>query len=228
LKIRSEKSQHPDLAPVVPAGDPTDRPAPVLGLRERKKLRTEADLRDAALRLALERGFDHVTIDDIAAAVEVSKTTFYRYFDSKEDALLGNPTEKTQRLKLALADQPDGDATLSAVRNAIMSFTNSYEHDRDATLARGRIIRSTPSLQARNLEHQALWEQQLAEFVAGRLGAEPDADLRARVVAAIVVATLRATLDYWRDTNGRDDLAELMDTTLAMLAEKRSALVAKG
>lgn len=206
----------------------TDPAPPELGLRERKKLRTERELRAAALRLTLERGFDRVTTDDIAAAVDVSKTTFYRYFESKEDALLGNATEKAEGLRIALDERPASEPTLTAVRNAVMTFVNSYEHDREAALARGRIIGETPSLVARNLEHQAIWEAVLGDFVRGRLAGAPDAELRARIVAAIVVATLRATLDHWRDNDGRDDLTELMDTALAMLAEQRSALVVHG
>jgi len=206
----------------------TKAPEPLeLGLRERKKLRTERELCDAALRLMVEKGFDQVTIDDIAAEVEVSKTTFYRYFDSKEDALLGKTTEKLEQIRAALDEQPASEPTLSAVRIAIMSLINSYEHDRDESLARGRIIRETPSLIARNLEHQLAWEGVVAEFVASRLGDDPDAPLRSRIVAAIVIATLRATLDYWRDTEGAEDLPVLMNTALGMLAEKRAALVSR-
>ncbi len=200
---------------------------PPLGLRERKKQRTEQAIRAAALRLVAERGFDQVTTDDIAADVEVSKTTFYRYFESKEDAVLGKPTENVDKIQAALDARPASEPALLAVRNALMSFIDGVDHDRDAVLLRGRIIRETPSLMARNLEHQAAWEAMLADFVGSRLADEPDAELRARVVAAIVVATLRATLDHWRDTGGRDDLHELMGTTLSMLAEKRSALVSR-
>lgn len=195
-----------------------------LGLRERKKLRTETDLRAATLRLAVDRGFDNVTIDDIAAEAEVSKTTFYRYFDSKEDALLGSQSDKAARLADALAERPESEPLLTAVRNAMLVFMSSYEHDRETSLAAGRVMRATPSLVARNLEHQATWEATLATFVAGRIDDSPDAELRARVVAAIVMAALRSTVDYWRDTDGRDHLPDLMDASLAMLAEKRSAL----
>jgi len=198
--------------------------SPPVGLRERKKLRTEHDLQEAALTLAIERGFDNVTIDDIAAAVDVSKTTFYRYFDSKEDALLGNPGEKVERMKAALATRPRDEPALVALRHVSLSFINSYELDRERTLARGRVIRETPSLRARNLEHQAMWEAVLAEFVATRIGDGPDVELKSRIVAAIVVATLRATIEYWRDHDGTDDLGQLMDLALTMLAEKRSAL----
>lgn len=209
----------------------TDRasdPGAALGLRERKKQRTERELSDAALRLALERGFDRVTIDDIAAEVEVSKTTFYRYYESKEDALLGKATEKVQALRAALADRPTSEPMLTAVRNAIMQLVDTYEHDRETSLARGRLVAETPSLSARNLEHQAEWEAVVHEFVLGRLAADgasgPDAELRAAIVAAIVVATLRATLEHWRTTGGREDLHRLLDTALGMLAEQRTAL----
>jgi AcrR family transcriptional regulator len=201
--------------------------SPTVGLRERKKLRTEQAIRDAALRLVAARGFDHVTADDIAAAVEISKTTFYRYFESKEDAVLGKPTENLEKIQAALDERPAGESALLAVRNAIMAFADGVDHDREAALLRGRIIRETPSLMARNLEHQAAWESVLAEFVASRLDPDPDVELRSRVVAAIVMATLRATIDYWRDTDGDEDLHELMRTSLTMLAERRSALVAR-
>jgi AcrR family transcriptional regulator len=199
-----------------------------LGLRERKKLRTERELRDAALRLADERGFDNVTADDIAAEVDVSKTTFYRYFDSKEDALVGAASEKVDRLRGALDERPEDEPALTAVRNAVVSFLGDYELDRETSLTRARIIRDTPSLLAHKLEKQAEWEAVIAEFVAAREGDRADAELRSRLVAAVVVAAVRATLDHWRDTEGQDDLPDLMDTALAMLADERTGLVAVG
>jgi AcrR family transcriptional regulator len=205
-----------------------ETPQPTMGLRERKKLRTEADLGAATLRLAIERGFDQVTIDDIAADAEVSKTTFYRYFDSKEDALLGRSAEKADGLRAALAERPADEPTMVAVRTAVMTFVRSYEHDRERSLAVGRVLRSTPSLEARNLEHQAAFEAVLADFVRDRLepGSQPDPELRAKVVAAIIVATIRSAIDHWRDTDGADHLHDVMDAALAMLAEDRAALSA--
>jgi AcrR family transcriptional regulator len=200
--------------------------APV-GLRELKKQRTYEELQRVALELFAARGFDHVTIEDICADAEVSKTTFYRYFESKEDAVLGNPQEKAEAFAAELNARPADEPMLTSVRLATMGMMNVFEHDRETSLATGRVIRATPSLIARNLEHQAVWEDTLAAFVHSRLGDDDDAELRSRVVAAIIVATLRATVDYWRDTEGRDHLPDLMDASLAMLAEKRSALVSK-
>ena len=67
-------------------------------------------------------------------------------------------------------------------------------------------------------------EAVLSDFVAGRLGGDADAALRSRIVAAVVMATLRATLDYWRDTDGVAELIDLMDSALAMLAQDPAAL----
>jgi hypothetical protein len=107
-----------------------------------------------------------------------------------------------------------------------MSFVGQYEHNREDVLRRGSLIRRTPSLAARNLEHQATMEAILSEFVASRLGGDADALLRSRIVGAVVMATLRATIDYWRETDGRDELHALMEQALELLAEERSALVA--
>jgi AcrR family transcriptional regulator len=201
--------------------------SPTVGLRERKKQRTEQAIRDAALRLVAARGFDNVTADDIAAEVEIGKSTFYRYFESKEDALLGKPTEELQKMQAALDARPADEPVLIAVRNAIMDYADTVDHDREMVLLKGRIMRDNPQLEVRNLAHQAMWEALLAEFVASRLGDEPDTELRSRVVAAIVMATLRATLVYWRDSGGADDLHELMGTSLTMLAERRTAFVTR-
>jgi AcrR family transcriptional regulator len=203
---------------------PSDTTAPAApGLRERKKLRTERELSEAAVALACERGFDHVTIDDIAAAAEVSKTTFYRYFETKEDACLGKSAEVVRRLQAALEARPPDELPLVAVREAIVAMVDEYEHDRDEILRKGALIRQTPALAARNLEHQAEMERMLAEFIAARLGPGPDAALRSRVASAVVMATMRATVDYWRDTDGRDELGSLMEQSLELLAEQRAA-----
>ncbi len=76
------------------------------GLRERKKEATTERLREVALALVAERGFDAVSIDDIAAAADVSKTTFYRYFETKEDVVLGRSSDNLEILRASLAGVP--------------------------------------------------------------------------------------------------------------------------
>jgi AcrR family transcriptional regulator len=191
-----------------------------LGLRERKKLRTHQQLQQAALELFLEHGFDNVTTDDIAAAVEVSKTTFYRYFESKEDVLLGNSAERLTSIRQAFDQRPIDEPVLAAVRHAMTSLVSQYDQARDTTLLKGRVMRSSASLRARNLEQQAAWESVVADFVRSRLPDSSERELHSRVIAANVIASLRATVDYWLDTEGRDQLAGLVDDVLGTLTSE--------
>ena len=190
-----------------------------LGLREQKKQKTQRDLQRAALDLVAARGFDNVTIDDIAAAADVSKTTFYRYFTTKEDALLGNRAEKLEYLRIALTAQPPDAAPLEAVRAAVRDVAQRYQHDRRQMLALAKITRVTPSLAARTLEHDAASEDLLREYFARR---DPDgaASLRPWVRAAHVVATLRAARDYWLTRGAAVVLPDVVDDALGILIEE--------
>src|SRR5262245_47713573 len=189
-----------------------------VGLRERKRQQTELELRAAALKLFTERGFDHVTIDEIAEAAVVSRRTFYRYFESKEDVLLGRATEKLEYIRAALAEQPADLPALAAVRNAILALADRYEIERDERLAMRRLLHETPSLAARNVEHQIAWETLLCEFLAQRLGDDADG-LRSRVLAANVTSTVRAAIDAWTDAGGESDLHTVVTDALQILAE---------
>ena len=187
------------------------------GLRARKKQRTYDDLQRAALDLFALHGFDHVTIDDICAAAEVSKTTFYRYFDTKEDVLLGAAEEKIEVMGDALARRPLDEPAIVAVRNAFLEFAELYQMDRNTKLAISQITRVTPALAARNLEHQTAWEGLLRDFFVSRdpeVGPPRDAELRHCVMASTVVAALRAAVDYWLTHGAETDLRAIVDDAL--------------
>src|SRR4029450_2504217 len=107
---------------------PVDTP---IGLRERKKLRTRAELSDAAFRLLAERGFDETTIEDIVEQVEVSPRTFFRYFDSKEDVVIGFFDDLGLELRSMLAARPPEEASFTALRGALGSLIDLYEERQD-------------------------------------------------------------------------------------------------
>src|ERR671927_90907 len=111
-----------------------DSAAPVEGLRERHRKRTAADLEEAALRLFSAKGFDAVTIDDIAAAADVSRRTFFRYFASKEDVILSDPPRRLDELQVALDRRPADEPAMTALRQAILSLAGSYEEQREQML----------------------------------------------------------------------------------------------
>ena len=192
-----------------------ERPRP--GLRERRKRLTAAELEAAALRLFGERGFEAVTVDDIAAEADVSRRTFFRYFASKEDVLLADHFAQLARLREAMAARPTDEPILTALRNAILSMTTDFEDRKEMVILRGRIMRNTPSLQARSLVHQKAWEDAMQAMVAERLHVDPNVDLRPGVVAATTLAALRVAFTNWLTAGATGDLIAMTAEALDLL-----------
>src|ERR1700709_2259979 len=97
-----------------------------VGLRERKQLRRREQITDAALRLFAERGFDGATIEEIAAAAEVSRRTFFRYFARKEDVILDWKRRMAEELRAALKLRPAGESPLEATHQALAAVAAGY------------------------------------------------------------------------------------------------------
>jgi AcrR family transcriptional regulator len=192
-----------------------DESAP--GLRERHRRRTAAQLEQVALRLFVERGFDATTVDDIAAAAEVSRRTFFRYYASKEDVLLADHPKNLAALREALAARPPAEPILTALREALMTLSGPYEQDRERVLRRAKLMRTTPSLQARSLMLQREWEQAVCEMVAEHLGVDAQGDLRPAVVAATMLGATRAAFGMWLEGGGKAHLPSLVAEALDLL-----------
>ena len=187
------------------------------GLRERKKRRTKADLEAAALRLFAERGYDAVTVDDIAATADVSARTFFRHFGSKDDVLVSFHRERIARIKEELESRPTGENPLLAVRHAIVATAQDYETEKEDLFLRARVMAETPSLIGRALEIHQQWELVIAEAVADRLGVSIEEDLRPGLVGACAVAALRVASNAWLASEGREHLPTLVDAALMLI-----------
>lgn len=161
------------------------------GLREQKKQATREALRAAALRLALERGPDHVRVDDIAEAAGVSPRTYNNYYSSREQAIVAAVTaEREARVAAAVAAQPAGVRLADAVIEAIVDqYTDPGEHARDALL----LITSRATLRDAFVDTATAIEDTLADAIANRL----DDEHTARVLAASVAAAVRVALQRW-------------------------------
>lgn len=185
-------------------------------LRERNKARARAEIADAALKLFFERGFEGVTVDDIVSAAGVSRRTFFRYFETKEDALLPDYAELNGRLSEALASiEPDD--TMDAIRAGLHSIADWYIERSEAVLARSRVIRDTSiNVAGRNLQFLTQWERSLAGAVARQTGTDAG-DLLPRTAAAMIVGAFRAALTQWVRSSCRDDLHALSDHTLGLV-----------
>jgi AcrR family transcriptional regulator len=177
-----------------------DDPAmPAGGRRDRKKTETRQALRDAAHRLFAEKGFAKTTIDDITEAADVSRRTFFRYYDSKDDLLRVDAGDLMPVLVAALrarpADEPPLTAILAALRVLIgpdgpPSLTQTLAYPLAGLRARLSLLRLF-----------AEWEESIAEVLIERSGvAEPDEHdwLRAVVIACAATSALRASAQIYR------------------------------
>jgi AcrR family transcriptional regulator len=176
-----------------------------VGLRERKKVRTRAQLTDAAIRLFTERGFDATTVEDITEEVEVSPRTFFRYFDSKEDVVVRLFDDTGLELR----------AMFTAVRAALGWLVRRYTDHADRVLAVKRLAADTPAIRAALLDKHARWENAMTDELAARLGVDPDRDPRPRLVAAVAWAAFSTAVARWVASDGREDLRALADQALA-------------
>ena len=162
--------------------------AAALGLRERKKIKTRATIREHALRLFLEQGYVETSVEQIAEAAEVSPSTFFRYFPSKEDVVLADDIDPI--LLKVLADQPVDLPPLKAIRQAIGAvFTELTPTDIEREMERQQIVFSTPEL--RQAIMTALYRSidMIANAVATRLGRSAD-DFEVRVFAGAVAGAV--------------------------------------
>jgi AcrR family transcriptional regulator len=190
-----------------------------LGLRERKKQRTRQALRQAAVRLFLERGFEATTIADIAAAADVAPRTFFSYFPTKEDVVLGEITQRFDRVSSELRQRPEGQPLLAAFRRAALAIADDLQAEEaqtDRGRAAARVILSTPAIQARIRDRMGQWEEELAAMIADERGAGPD-DLESHVVAAALVGLLRSVQRAAVSAEMQLDLVPLMDHAFDLL-----------
>ncbi|MFC9911083.1 TetR family transcriptional regulator [Streptomyces sp. NPDC059862] len=203
--------------------------APRPGLRELKKRRT----RDALLRTAVEmfttRGYDHTTVDDIAAAVDVSPRTFFRYFSGKEDAALALETMTVAHFLDAVRARPAHEPPMEAMRRAVMEGWDTLSAVVESVapieqyLRMYQVIESTPVLLAAHLRHFAETEEQMALLIAEREGLDVDADPRPRVAVAVFSGVMRVTERQW--STGPDfSLAAMRELTATYLDQVGPAL----
>jgi AcrR family transcriptional regulator len=157
-------------------------------LRERKKARTRASLREHALRLFREQGYQATTVEQIAAAAEVSPSTFFRYFPTKEDVVLQDDMDT--RMVEALAGQPAELSPIAAVRGAMRETWRSFTPAEWEQLREGgRLSQEVPEIRARTMNEFARLINAFAEAIASRVGRPPD-DVRVRVLAGAIIGVL--------------------------------------
>ncbi len=185
------------------------------GLRERKKQKTRWSIQEHALRLFREQGYEQTTVDQIAAAAEVSPSTFFRYFKTKEDVVIED--EYDPLLLQLLKDEPPGEPPLRALRHVLsVGLTQMPPGEMAKVYQRTELMLQVPALRMRMLDSFTGSLDMFAEVVAGRTGRDPH-DVEVRAFGGAVTGVLIAALFLWIDGGVKTDLAGLIDRSLAQL-----------
>lgn len=172
------------------------------GLRERKKAKTMANVQMHAMRLFRELGYNATTVEQIAEAAEISPSTFFRYFSTKEDVVITDNYDPL--LIAAFEDQPSDLSPLQAVRNAMISGLTDMSPDELETMReRNQLIMTVPELRGTSLNNLIQTMQLLTEIVAKRVGRKPD-DLAVRTFAGVVVGVNISVMQYYAENPDKD------------------------
>lgn len=177
-----------------------------------------SELAQVAFDLFRREGFDNVTVNDLAAAAGVSRSTFLRYFGSKEDAVLGAVDIQGEQVVGALRARPADEGDWTALRRALDTVTELHRQDPDGALAMSQLIMRTPALGARTLEKQNGWRPAIAQALAERADPSWPNLLVPSVRAAVAVDCLNVAVDHWTASDGRLDLDALLDEAFAAFA----------
>ena len=203
---KSAKSALSKTKPVATAAAP--------GLRERKRQQTRERLTQVAMALFLERGFEATTLDDIAAAADISRRGFFHYFASKEDVVFAWQEESTAALIAAVAARPASESMLAAAENAMSAMVRQLRPGE--AIAMARLKRDNPALQARDQVKYEKLERALAEALGKRAGHKAER-LQARLVAMIATGAMRIGGELWAAEGAREKPEALVRRTFAAI-----------
>jgi AcrR family transcriptional regulator len=188
------------------------------GLRERKKRATRHALHEAALRLVAERGLDAVSVDDIADRVDVSPRTFFNYFPSKVDAILGLDPDAPRQQAEALLARPADESSVQALRAVARIQAAEMAEDTELWPLRLTVIDAHPALLAHLAAAFGEAEKTLAGAIAERTGTQAGVDVHPTLLAGVAGVALRTSLHRWLASDFTASLPDLLDEAWDALA----------
>lgn len=187
-----------------------------IGLRERKKAKTMATVQMHAFRLFKELGYQETTVEQISEAAEISPSTFFRYFATKEDVVISDNYDPL--LISAFDEQPPELSPLQALRRAMTSIMARLSQDELKTVyERNQLIMSVPPLRAASLKNWTQTMQMFTEIIARRMGRKQD-DLAIRTLAGAVMGVNFSVMLYCAE-HPEADFAKLLDESLTLLED---------
>jgi AcrR family transcriptional regulator len=187
-----------------------------LPVRERTRRAVRDELAQLAKDLFVEKGYDETTIDDLAAAAGMSKRTFFRYFASKEELVMGKYEILGEQLAEDLAARPADEPIWASLRQVFGRVVESFgsEARGATTVAMENIVREHPALNASYLERVSRMQELLLDEARTRTGWTDPADPRTAAIVGAAFSCLLAAWDTWLTTNQTQPFGDLLDQAM--------------
>jgi AcrR family transcriptional regulator len=180
------------------------------GMRQRKKERTREDLVVVACRLFTERGYEETSVDDIVDVVCVSKRTFFRYFQSKDDVLVAWVDRFIDQVCELLEARPPDEKPFESLERALVGAVESFETDLPQLFSMERMIARTPAILEKKLVRLHYGAERMSKILAKRLRGDIRREPVHEILAQCGLAILEAAVARWRAQGGRGRLAETL------------------
>ncbi len=184
-------------------------------LRERKKRATRARIHRAAVSLALARGVHEVTVEEIAAAAEVSPRTLFNYFPTKEDALVGYDPTAAERVAAEVLERPASEPLEQALRAVVTAHVAALTSEDELWRMRRRLADRSPELSDRLSGAGYRVEAALVRAAYARAGTDPAVDIATGVAARVTMAAVRAAFEQHRVAGMGGSLLDRLDAAFA-------------
>jgi AcrR family transcriptional regulator len=210
----------PGLAPAA-----REAPQPGAVLRARRRRRLAAEIERSALELFAARGFAHVTTDEIAATAGISQRTFFRYFASKEDLLLGDPSLHETVLVETLQMQPPEADPIRALHTALIGLAEETGRDDGLVELRLKVLAQSPETLATAFEQRRSFQQRLTPLVAERMGVDTARDMRPALIVSLSMQATYVASWHWLSNGAKRPLEEQVAEALAAAATGLAGLV---
>jgi AcrR family transcriptional regulator len=187
-------------------------------LRERRRQRTAAEIERAALELFTGRGFDAVTIDDIADAAHISRRTFFRHYASKDDVLLGDPRRDEQLLLKSLDNLPAEMSPVDALHAALLELASDLEADAVTTLHRIQVLDDAPKAMATAFTQRQGYLDRLSPIIAERMQVDEIGDMRPRLIVGTSISAMYVGIWHWLRNNANEPLTTVVAEALSAIS----------
>jgi AcrR family transcriptional regulator len=192
------------------------------GLRALTRETVRARIADEALVLFDENGFDETTVDDIVAAVGISPRSFFRYFPSKEDVVIGDLVIAGTALRDNVAKRLPGESAWRALHHGMRDGADQIDADPTRWLRTMRVITSAPPLRACNLEKHLTWSALLIPVITDHVESDTIlGDLAARTLVAMAFACLDSALTSWTEANAAVPFGVALDVAFESISTER-------